>query len=82
MKKLVTLAGILVLLVALAMLGASPAFADFGEQSDAPADHEADALTGFDVVDSDTDSADENTTVADVYPAGSENSVIVDEPVR
>jgi len=80
MKKLMA-----VLMVASLLLCAGIAFnawAAFGDQSDAPADHGADDESEFDVVDTDTDSADENTEVADVYPAGSENSVIVDEPVR
>jgi len=52
-------------------------------QSDAPADHGADDASALDdVVSSETDSADESTDVVDVYPAGSEKSVIVNEPVR
>ena len=79
MKRLVIS---LILAVVLTIFGAAPAFADIGDQSDAPADHGADDQAGRDVVDSDTDSADENTDVVDVYPAGSWKSVIVDEPVR
>jgi len=60
-------------------------------QSDAPADHGADDLAEFDVVNYDTDKADESTVIeqvpeeepiAEVYPAGSWKSVIVNEPVR
>ena len=67
----------LILALVLAIFGAAPAFADFVDQSDAPAEHGADDQAGQDVVNHDTDSADENTDVVDVYPAGSWKSVIV-----
>ena len=73
----------LILALVLAIFGAAPAFADFGGQSDAPADHGADDASALDdVVSSDTDNTDESTDVVDVYPAGSEKSVIVYEPFR
>jgi len=75
MKRLVIS---LILVVVLTIFGAVPTFAgEIEDQNDAPFDHGADEASGLDVVASDTDSADDNTEVVDVYPAGSWKSVIV-----
>ena len=74
MKNIVKLLSAVMMLSVLAM----PVIA----QSDAPADHNADVSAGFDVVSMDTDSADLNTDVVEVYPAGSENSVFVSTPTN